>query len=847
MASLCRTRIQYHPSRRKYFGQISPGYLQSQRGVIHVYQRWFKSAGEIRGGSPGSFHGFHDALLAWTANQSTDESTVLLSALVVSVAMGSVFIAGARSLWAQMEPLMLSTALESGYVSEDAGSTDVDEIFGIEVSQSKFFRRERVKKAVAMATKAHAGQFRKTGQPYITHCIETALIVEALLSPHEEDARAEEAVITAILHDVIDDGEIQPEYIKQVFGEHVMSMVTKVSQLSATNQLVRRKLRLKQEKQTAKQIDKLRTMIVTMVSEPLVIVIKLADRLHNMRTVYALEPDKQRAVAEETQKIWCSLAERLGMFALKSELEDLCFAVLEPSAYVALRGDLEQMWGIETIADISMMNIDLASERSSNVESCTNGIPELMGSTASLQDEGEWDASFLLTYNDSASFLTDDQIEVRDLIATVLPFDVSTFNMERIRLAPSARRGLEVLKRCAKALLQELIIEGIATNLEISVQGRIKSMYSSFKKMARKGVPLTEVYDLRALRVVVDDKCGLCEKEAIEICYKVLPAVHRLWRKVPGEDDDYIAVPKPSGYQSLHTAVLGPGGIPMEVQIRTSTMHEEAEYGKAAHWAYKEKSENRQEGAGGLSSFVPGHPVLRISEGGNLRDGVVIKTELNGSRLLVASSYADKSVGNGSPLTADSELYEHLYSYVTEKGYFSPSQGDMNVTLELFTLCSDGKYHQMDRFGHKFATTCVLLQLPEKDNHSTPESRSVPPPNISKGDEDNAYMNNRIKLLRSMIEWGIDVEDEVTRNPNVNEVELGATFKRDIMVLLWPSGNIIRVPKGTTAGGLWDTILAVPSDGEHQNFINVNNKQVTKNTLLKDGDFVVLTNDPVSI
>ncbi len=816
-----------------------------------MYQWWFKSAGGMCVGSPRSLHGCYDAFLGWTAMQSKDETTVLLSALVASVAMGSVFIAGARSLWAQMEPLMLSTALESGYASEEDGFTGADELFGIDVSQSKFFGRERVKEAVAVATKAHAGQFRKTGQPYITHCIETALIVEALLSPYEEDSRAEEAVITAILHDVIDDGEIQPDYIGQLFGEHVMSMVTKVSQLSATNQLVRRKLRLKQEKQTAKQIDKLRAMIVTMVSEPLVIVIKLADRLHNMRTVYALGPDKQRAVAEETQKIWCSLAERLGMFALKSELEDLCFAVLEPSAYVALRGDLEQLWGIETIADISMINMDLVSEKSrgsGNVGSCISGNPELMGSSsASMQNEGEWNASSLSGYFDSTSFLTDDQIEVRDLISTVLPFDVSTFNMERIRIAPGARRGLEVLKRCAKALLQELIIEGIATNLEISVQGRIKSMYSSFKKMARKGVPLAEVYDLRALRVVVDDKCGANEKDAIEICYKVLPAVHRLWRKVPGEDDDYIAVPKPSGYQSLHTAVLGPGGIPMEVQIRTSTMHEEAEYGKAAHWAYKEKSESRQEGVDGLPSFVPGHPVLRISASGNLRDGVVIKTEPNGSRLLVASSYANKSVGNGSPITADSELYEHLYSYVTDKGYFSPSQGDMNVTLELFTLCSDGKYHQMDRFGHKFATTCVLLQLPEKDNRSPPDCRSISPPHTSKGEEENTYMNNRIKLLRSMIEWGIDVEDEVTRSRNVEEVGLEATFQRDIMVLLWPSGKIIRVPKGTTAGGLWDTTLAVPSNSEPEDFINVNNKLVTKSTLLKDGDFVVLTHDPVRI
>jgi len=247
-----------------------------------------------------------------------DETTLLLSAMCASVAVGGILMVGARSMWSQMEPWILSLNSGSGYGSDDAGSAGVEELFGIDVGSSKYFGRERVRQAVEMASKAHEGQYRKTKQPYITHCIETALIVEALLSPNEDDDRAEDAIISALLHDVIDDAGIDPEEIRCVFGEQVMSMVTKVSQLSATNQLVRRKLRLEQEKPTRKEIDKLRAMIVTMVSEPLVIVIKLADRLHNMRTVYALAPDKQMAVAGETQKIWCSLAERLGMFAVKS-------------------------------------------------------------------------------------------------------------------------------------------------------------------------------------------------------------------------------------------------------------------------------------------------------------------------------------------------------------------------------------------------------------------------------------------------------------------------------------------------------------------------------------------------
>ena len=711
-----------------------------------------------------------------------------------------------------------------------------------------------------MAKKAHEGQLRKTKQPYVTHCIETALIVEALLSPNEDDERAEEAIIAALLHDAIDDGGLKPDMIGAAFGENVRSMVTKVSQLSATNQLVRRKLRLEGEKNDGKsnkemekrETEKLRTMIVTMVSEPLVIVIKLADRLHNMRTVYALAPDKQKAVATETRKIWCTLAERLGMFAIKSELEDLCFAVLEPSTYGALRGDQEELWGIGlNVVDTSAVMSRL-DEFGNPLDGPTwlGSLDVPIGGSSSSSSSSRFDDALHDVELDeeaarraadpAASYLTEEQLEIKSLIDTVLPFDASTFNMDKIRMTPSARRGLEVLQRCAKVLLQELVTEGVATNLEITVQGRVKSLYSSFKKMVRKGVPLSEVYDVRALRVVVDDHKGASEREAIEICYKVLPVVHRLWRRVPGEEDDYITMPKPSGYQSLHTAVIGPGSVPMEVQIRTSLMHEEAEYGKAAHWAYKERPVG---GEADAAEIGPGHPVLRISSSGKLRDGVVVDVENGGTRLLVASSYADKAVTGGS-LASDRQVYRDLFAYVTEKGFFTSSQGDMNVTLELFTMCSDNKYHQYDRFGQTRATRCVPLdplQLPdelntmrgvEAKNGSEEQSTDV----SSKGDasasdaskEKDAEINmsSRIRLLRSMIEWGGDVIDD-------------ADQRSEIMILAWPSGKILRIPNGTTAG----EVLADPRGcGVHGDafLVNVNNRLVPSSTKLSDGDFVVI-------
>ncbi len=257
-----------------------------------------------------------------------DDGMVLAAAMAAAVGAGSALMVIARSIWARMEssiieedrptgpdPVSSRLASQSGSQSglQSLRGSDFSEnhkmgasalLHGIDVGGSKYFGRRRVLRAVDLAAQAHEGQVRKTRQPYVTHCIETAVIVEALLSPNEDDERAEDAVISALLHDAIDDGGLKPDVIGAAFGDNVMSMVTKVSQLSATNQLVRRKLRLEggahangrgsdgeaereeQKREVEKrETEKLRTMIVTMVSEPLVIVIKLADRLHNMRTV----------------------------------------------------------------------------------------------------------------------------------------------------------------------------------------------------------------------------------------------------------------------------------------------------------------------------------------------------------------------------------------------------------------------------------------------------------------------------------------------------------------------------------------------------------------------------------
>jgi HD domain/Region found in RelA / SpoT proteins len=910
------------------------------------------------------------------------------SFMTLALSMAGFVFYGARSAWERIEPWITAASLRS--------APEPASLYGIDITGSRFLTRPAVQRAVEFAALAHRGQFRKNKEPYVAHCVATAAIVEGLLAPTEEDTRAEAAIITALLHDVLDDAGVDLDSIQREFGPQIASMVSKVSQLSATNQLVRRRLRLNDAEPTPQEAAQLRHMIVTMVSEPLVIVVKLADRLHNMRTVYALAPNKQKAVAEETRRVWCSLSERLGMFALKSELEDLCFAVLQPDEYRALRAELDEMWGLTSIHPAAMAPVDSwdyssssedeSSSQSSNnhnsngariinattattatttmkVDRRSGGEPGWLGAAHATvphhtppADQQSSDSEQMLHQIDykldpEAQYLTTEQSEVRELVRSVLPFDASTFNMERLNIPPSARRGLEVLQGCARALLQEITMEGVASGLEVSVQGRVKSLFSTFKKMARKSVPLTKVYDARALRVVVEDFSGARELEAISACYKLLPAVHRMWKKVDGEDDDYIAQPKESGYQSLHTAVMGPGGVPMEVQIRTATMHDVAEYGRAAHWAYKEHTPALGGSAPAREAIATGHPVLHISRGGQLRDAVVVESESEGMRLVVAVSLTSRRFQSAHTTKAAPMEYTTILNYVAEKGYFSPGQGDLVVNLELFTLCSDGKYHRLDKFGQKLPTVAVPLAadvlldnenenknnsssgdtsemssgeedafagagagagpshqryLSDSDEHSAvhaghaettgrpndsiPSSKSAIQNNNNKNNanvvEETAFLNNRIRLLRSMLEWGADIGSEIPAstedgkqpqgfwNPpssaSVSDGEQSVdggdaasapvvpppghemafeTSPLDVMVLVWPSGSILRVPRGTTAGTVARREGGGGSGGQRRRsgVVNVNNRMVSESTCLQDGDYVVLTQETVKL
>lgn len=321
-----------------------------------------------------------------------------------------------------------------------------------------------IKRAYKYAEKAHSNQFRVSGEPFIEHPLGVAYILADL----ELDIIS---IAGALLHDVVEDTEITSEDIKKEFGPEVALLVDGVTKLT----------RLKFKSKEEHQAESLRKMFIAMAEDIRVILIKLADRLHNMRTLSYLEENKRKNKSQETVEIYAPLAHRLGMSRLKWELEDLAFRFLDPVMYY-----------------------------------------EVAQKVASNRKQREKDIQKAITL--------------------------------------------------LKDRLNDL-------NIDAEIYGRPKHLYSIFQKMKRKEIDFSEIYDLTAIRILVDSVRG---------CYEVLGLVHELWKPIPGRFKDYIAMPKSNMYQSLHTTVIGPNGDPLEIQIRTPEMHRTAEYGIAAHWRYKE-------------------------------------------------------------------------------------------------------------------------------------------------------------------------------------------------------------------------------------------------------------------
>lgn len=342
----------------------------------------------------------------------------------------------------------------------------------------------KVRYAYYLAEQHHSGQTRESGEPYVSHPLAVARI---LVDLHMDD----DTIVAGLLHDTVEDTQLNVEAIEASFGPDVRNMVegvTKLKRRTAEGMSARQRA----VAETTRSAETLRKMLLAMAKDVRVMVIKFADRLHNMQTLGILPPEKQLRIATETLDIYAPLAARLGMWQIKWQLEDLAFKFLHPKEF--------------------------------------QEISEMVAKSRSQREEEMNEAILVLK--------------------------------ERMNA-----RGLK--------------------NVEVS--GRPKHLFSIFNKIVRQGVQFDEILDLIGLRVLVED---------VSDCYVALGIVHDLWVPIPGLFFDYIAMPKPNGYQSLHTKVVGPHGEPLELQIRTRRMHEIAEYGVAAHWSYKEGGDvDRRDGA----------------------------------------------------------------------------------------------------------------------------------------------------------------------------------------------------------------------------------------------------------
>ena len=586
-------------------------------------------------------------------------------------------------------------------------------LHGVDVSRYPIFDEPEVLRALGFAATWHAGQRRKNGELYVKHCVESAKILAATLPSNGPKSR--DAMCACLLHDVLDDTPCTEEALKAAFGARIFDLVVQVSRVGQMNEVIRRRRRDMMDGEVKSKLceddlSQLRNILLLIIRDPRVFLIKIADRLHNMRTIYAISNEKKvRVIASETLSVWCSLSEKLGMWAIKSELEDLCFAVLEPENYDAIIAARDDAW---RPAEPAQETTDAVSRWWPFSTFDASNADDASKTTTTIEDKDAFygDASL-------ASMYEPWQVDVKKRLASVPSFDwLSTQQGNSLQyenldhLPASLVSSLNTLDRVRGSLWNELLIDGYNGSLNISVSSRLKSAYSTHLKMKRKNLPFNRICDARAMRIVVGEASTSetgTERE-IDGCYELTDLIHKLYRPIEGEYDDYITNPKTSGYRSLHTAVDGPDGAPLEVQVRTLAMHNAAEFGIAAQWMYKGKrkfaSKSYQDAA--QTDDVPevGAGVQLVS-GGRRSCGVVIESA--GSRMLVAEPMQSRWSDVTAWMAGDN--HTKLMDIVRASRLTSARQGTSEFFISEFCYCVDQRWHRVDNLGHKTRVTAELV------------------------------------------------------------------------------------------------------------------------------------------
>jgi GTP pyrophosphokinase len=507
-------------------------------------------------------------------------------------------------------------------------------------------------KAFLYAGKAHSHQKRSTGDPYVVHTVNVAVILAEMQIDHA-------TLCAALLHDVLEDTETTAPELSSIFGEEVVTLVDGVTKLG----------KLPFMSVEGYQAENLRKMFIVMARDIRVVLIKLADRLHNMRTLAILRRDKQERIARETLEIFAPLAHRLGIYQVKRDLEDLAFKYLQPEIYNEIRRKVRRK------------------------------LPE--------------------------------QEEV-------------------------IQKGIEKLEA-------RLASDGIPCK----IKGRAKHFYSIYEKMERKKISIDELYDILAIRVLVDD---------LSTCYAVLGIVHSLWVPIPGQFDDYIANPKSNMYQSLHTTVMA-FGAPMEVQIRTKEMNRLAEYGIAAHWLYKSKGTS----ADSLDAKLMW--VRQALEGGQEGHDPEEFLELLKSDVLTSDVYVFTPQGKALVLPKGATTIDFAYAVHTEVGNHCVGAMINNRIVPLSTEVKNGDIVKVitSPQGTPSRDWMKIVKSTKTRGKIRNYFRQ-----IEKTDREEKLARGWESLERELKKRGIATDDTEEFSPSLNKVarDLGLAGKEDLLVAI---------------------------------------------------------------